>query len=95
MENVSKFLSGVLGGSMVSSFLLFIFRGQNKKIDEKVDISNCKIITKNMDKNIDEIKLDIKDIKKLQTDQLVSLGETETILNEIKHNMMQRRRDDL
>jgi len=98
MEMVSKFLTGALGGSMASSFLLFIFRGQNKKIDviekEKVDISNCKIITKNMDKNMDEIKIDIKDIKKLQTEQLVNLTKFKTILTEIKQNMIQQRKGD-
>jgi len=98
METTSKFLTGVLGGGMASSFLLFIFRGQNKKIDaieqKKVDISNCKIITKNMDKNMDEIKIDIKDIKKLQTEQLVNITEFKTILTEIKQNMIQQRKGD-
>jgi len=98
METTSKFLTGVLGGGMASSFLLFIFRGQNKKIDaiekEKVDISNCKIITKNMDKNMDEIKKDIRVIKANQTEQLVNLTEFKTILTEIKQNMMQQRKGD-
>jgi len=98
METVSKFLSGALGGSMVSGFLLFIFRGQNKKIDElerkKVNISNCEIITANTNEKIVEIKEDLKTIKATQIKQLEAQTESKTILSEIKQHMAQRRRDD-
>ena len=94
METVSKFLSGMVGGSAVSSMLLFVFRGQNKRIDEKVDVKNCKIIARNMDEKIGEIKADVKDIKEIQTAQLISFTEAKTILNEIKHGMSKRRKDD-
>ena len=102
METVSKFLSGALGGSMVSGFLLFIFRGQNKKIDEqnvrldsKVDTNNCKLIVKQMDKTTDEIKADIKSIINAQTEQLTIVTETKTILHEMKKSFDQRRRTDI
>ena len=94
METVTKFLSGAMGGGAVSSLLLFIFRGQNKRIDEKVDVKNCKIISKNMDEKIGEIKADVKDIKEIQTAQLVSFTEAKTILTEIERSMSKRRKDD-
>ncbi|RLB88345.1 MAG: hypothetical protein DRH26_13745 [Deltaproteobacteria bacterium] len=99
METVSKVLSGIAaGGGIASSFLLFIFKGQNKKIDEiaktKVDTSNFEIVISNINKSADETKTDIKDIKKNQIEQLMNLTEFKTILKEIKQNMMQRRRDD-
>ena len=98
MESVTKFLSGFAGGGVVSGFLLFIFKGQNRKISEldrkKVGIDNCKIIVKNMDKINAEIKLDIKDIKTMQIEQLTTMTETKTILRGIKDHMEKRRESD-
>ena len=98
MEQMTKFLSGFAGGGVVSGFLLFIFKGQNRKIDgldkKKVDVANCKIIEKNMDKTIDEIKIDIKDIKTMQITQIETMTETKTMLSGIKDHMEQRRATD-
>ena len=98
MESVTKFLSGFAGGGVVSGFLLFIFKGQNRKISEldkkKVDVANCKIIEKNMDKTIDEIKVDIKDIKTMQMTQIETMTETKTMLSGIKDSMEKRRGSD-
>ena len=95
MESITKFLSGVVGGGgMVSGFLLFIFRGQNKKIDGKVDIDKCKIISKSFEKTTDEIKVDIKDIKKSLSEQLVLITQSATTLDDIKYSMNQRRNSD-
>jgi len=98
MEVVTKFLNGVVGGSMVSGFLLFVFRGQNKKmevqsneISKKVGIDKCKIISKSFEKTTDEIKVDIKEIKKSLSEQLVIITQSSTTLDNIKHSMNQRR----
>ncbi len=84
MESMTKFVGGIIGGGTVSSLLLFVFKGQNKKIERKVDITRCKIIERNFDKITDEIKSDIKDIKASQEKQLVSLTESATTLTGIK-----------
>ena len=34
METMAKFLSGFIGGGAVSGLLLFVFKGQNKRIVE-------------------------------------------------------------
>jgi hypothetical protein len=35
METIAKFLSGFIGGGAVSGLLLFVFKGQNKRIDKQ------------------------------------------------------------
>jgi len=91
METISKFVSGIVGGGAVSSFLLFVFKGQNKKISDqdikikdieknKTDRTNCKIIHAGIEKAYIETKDDMKDIKNHIAMQSISIAEIATHL---------------
>ena len=98
METITKFLSGFIGGGAVSGLLLFVFKGQNKRIDKqdlkiyamgekKTDKSLCKTIHMNLDKTLTEIKTDISYIKEHMTEQLVSTAKIEACLAEVKRSI--------
>ncbi|MBT4177762.1 MAG: hypothetical protein HOE02_05695 [Candidatus Marinimicrobia bacterium] len=91
METVSKFISGFVGGGAMSGLLLFVFRGQNQKIDaqdekiagmeeKKTDKDLCKILHKNLETSTAEIKEDLAGIHKDLTTVLIGMGQIQTAL---------------
>lgn len=86
--SISQVTSGLVEGIMVSGFLLFILKTQNKKIDDfdkkKTDKSLCKTIHVNLDKSDTENKEIIKDIQTHLTEQLVATTEIKACLKSIK-----------
>jgi hypothetical protein len=75
METITKFVSGFIGGGAVSSLLLFVFKGQNKKIadieDKKTDKALCKTIHHGIEKRDSEIQDTLKEIKLQVTGQTI------------------------
>ena len=85
---MAKFVSGFIGGGAVSSLLLFVFKGQNKKISDldkkKTDKDLCKTIHHNIDKVHLEIKRDVADIKIHMSEESIRSAKMETHLEGIK-----------
>ena len=77
MEAVSMYqVAGIFvgGGGAISGMLLFILKGQNKKIDLKTDTTVCKIISTAVEKRNDDVKDTLKDIQKTLSGQQKTLS---------------------
>lgn len=74
----------IFGGGLIIAMLSFfgaIWARQNKKIDRCVPKNECHIIHESLNREIVEIKTDIKDIFKEQKDAGKTLARIEIILN--------------
>jgi len=77
MEAVSMYqVAGIFvgGGGAISAMLLFVLKGQDKKIDLKTDVTVCKIISSGIEKKNDEVKDTLTDIQKTLSGQAVDIA---------------------